>query len=57
MRCGLEGGRVVERGPAADLAARGGVFTRMLDGQRARGALADDAFPLDGVGDSDARRP
>jgi ABC-type transport system involved in cytochrome bd biosynthesis fused ATPase/permease subunit len=38
----LEGGRVVERGRAPDLAREGGTFARLLDLQRA--TLADDAF-------------
>jgi ATP-binding cassette subfamily C protein CydC len=40
----LEHGHVEERGSAGDLALRGGIFARMLALQRARGALADDAF-------------
>jgi thiol reductant ABC exporter CydC subunit len=38
----LEGGRVAERGRAADLAGAGGTFARLLDLQRA--TLGDDAF-------------
>lgn len=40
----LEDGHVEERGSAGDLALQGGIFARMLALQRARGALADDAF-------------
>jgi thiol reductant ABC exporter CydC subunit len=40
----LDRGRVVERGPAAELATRGGLFARLLDLQRATAALTDDAF-------------
>jgi thiol reductant ABC exporter CydC subunit len=40
----LERGRVAERGTAAGLASRGGLFAGMLDLQRAAGALEDHAF-------------
>jgi thiol reductant ABC exporter CydC subunit len=40
----LDRGRVVERGPAAELATRAGLFARLLDRQRATAALADGAF-------------
>jgi ATP-binding cassette subfamily C protein CydC len=40
----LERGRLAERGQAADLAARGGLFAGMLSQQRSLGALRDEAF-------------
>ena len=45
----LDRGRVVERGPSADLASRDGPFARMLGRQRAAGALGDATFTEPGT--------
>jgi thiol reductant ABC exporter CydC subunit len=46
----LDRGRVVERGTGVELAARGGLFARLRDLQRATGALADEALGGAGLG-------